>query len=204
MPDFSLEIDAGGVVAGIDEAGRGPWAGPVVAAAVILDRDALAANLVEDLDDSKALTPAKRDTLFEVLTESRAVTSGVEEASVEEIDTWNILQATHMAMARAFNGLDVNVNCALVDGNRAPSLPCDVRTVVKGDSLSLSIAAASILAKVTRDRLMGRLARDFPGYGWETNQGYGTAEHRQALDRLGVTPHHRKSYAPVRAALEKA
>ena len=204
MPDFSLEIDAGGVVAGIDEAGRGPWAGPVVAAAVVLDRNALKANLVEELDDSKALTPAKRDTLFELLTENRAVTYGVGEASVEEIDTWNILQATHMAMARAFNGLGLSVSCALVDGNRAPPLPCSVHTIVKGDSRSLSIAAASIFAKVTRDRMMGSLARDFPGYGWETNQGYGTAEHRHALNRLGGTPHHRKSYAPIRAALEKA
>ncbi len=202
MLDFSLEIDAGGVVAGIDEAGRGPWAGPVVAASVVLDRASLEDNLVAELDDSKTLSPLKRVTLFEALSMSGAVISGVGVASVEEIDTWNILQATHMAMARAFTTLDTEVSCALVDGNRTPPLPCNVRTVVKGDSLSLSIAAASIVAKVTRDRMMGSLARDFPGYGWATNQGYGTAEHRHALNRLGVTPHHRKSYAPVRAVLD--
>lgn len=203
MPDFALEIEAGGIVAGIDEAGRGPWAGPVVAAAALLDRDALGQDLVTGLDDSKALTPMKRDTLFDALMVSAAAVTGVGMASVEEIDAVNILQATHLAMARALDQLGVPVGLALVDGNRAPPLPCPVRTVIKGDSRSLSIAAASIVAKVTRDRLMGNLAEQFPGYGWETNQGYGTPAHRHALDRLGVTLHHRKSYAPVRAVLEK-
>jgi ribonuclease HII len=203
MPDFALEIEAGGIVAGIDEAGRGPWAGPVVAAAALLDRDALGQDLVTGLDDSKALTPMKRDTLFDALMVSAAAVTGVGMASVEEIDAVNILQATHLAMARALDQLGVPVGLALVDGNRAPPLPCPVRTVVKGDSRSLSIAAASIVAKVTRDRLMGNLAEQFPGYGWETNQGYGTPAHRHALDRLGVTLHHRKSYAPVRVVLEK-
>ena len=203
MPDFALEIDAGGVVAGIDEAGRGPWAGPVVAATAILDPHTLDPDLHVGLDDSKALTPAKRDALYDLLSKSPAVQTAVGLATVEEIDLWNILQATHMAMARAFKALEADVTCVLVDGNRAPSLPCAVRTVVKGDSRSLSIAAASIVAKVTRDRMMGDLAREYPGYGWETNQGYGTVEHRDALHRLGATPHHRKSYAPVRAVLEK-
>lgn len=202
MPDFALEIEAGGIVAGIDEAGRGPWAGPVVAAATILDRNALEDDLLSGLDDSKALTPAKRESLFDVLSNSRAAQTAVGVATVDEIDMWNILQATHLAIARAFKALDRDVSCALVDGNRAPPLPCGVQTVIKGDSRSLSIAAASIVAKVTRDRMMGDLARDFPGYGWETNQGYGTAEHREALQRLGVTPHHRKSYAPIQALLD--
>ena len=203
MPDFALEIEAGGIVVGIDEAGRGPWAGPVVAAAALLDHDTLGQDLVTGLDDSKALTPMKRDTLFDALMVSAAAVTGVGMASVEEIDAVNILQATHLAMARALDQLGVPVGLALVDGNRAPPLPCPVRTVIKGDSRSLSIAAASIVAKVTRDRLMGNLAEQFPGYGWETNQGYGTPAHRHALDHLGVTLHHRKSYAPVRAVLEK-
>lgn len=202
MPDFSLERSAGGIVAGVDEAGRGPWAGPVVAAAAVLTQDTLEADLVDRLDDSKALTPHQRDELFAQLEESASVTTAVGLATVEEIDLWNILQATHMAMARAVEQVGVTIDVALVDGNRAPPLGCPVQTVVKGDSKSLSIAAASIVAKVTRDRLMGDLADQHPGYGWETNMGYGTSEHREALHRLGVTDHHRKSYAPVRAVLE--
>lgn len=203
MPDFSLEQGIAGIVAGIDEAGRGPWAGPVVAGAAVLDRNSLERALVIGLDDSKALTPARRDTLFEQLTTSSAATVSVGVASVEEIDTLNILQATFLAMSRALENLSLSVDLALVDGNRAPKLSCPVKTVIKGDSRSLSIAAGSIMAKVTRDRMMAKLAAEFPGYGWETNQGYGTAAHREGLDRLGVTPHHRRSYAPIRAALEK-
>lgn len=203
MPNFSLEQGIAGIVAGIDEAGRGPWAGPVVAGAAVLDRNSLERALVIGLDDSKALTPARRDTLFEQLTTSSAATVSVGVASVEEIDTLNILQATFLAMSRALENLSLSVDLALVDGNRAPKLSCPVKTVIKGDSRSLSIAAGSIMAKVTRDRMMGTLAVEFPGYGWETNQGYGTAAHREGLDRLGVTPHHRRSYAPIRAALEK-
>lgn len=203
MPDFTLEIEAGGLVAGIDEAGRGPWAGPVVAGAAMLDREALETSLLTGLDDSKKLTPAKREALFEALEKSTAAITGVGQASVEEIDSLNILQATYLAMTRALDNLGRSVDLALVDGNRAPPLSCKVQTVIKGDSKSLSIAAASIVAKVTRDRLMGRLAQEHPGYGWETNQGYGTTEHRDGLNRLGVTLHHRKSYAPIRAVLEK-
>jgi len=204
MPDFALEIEAGGRIAGIDEAGRGPWAGPVVAGAPVLDRDTLEQALVNGLDDSKKLTRAKRAALFEALAASPAAVTGIGLASVEEIDTVNILQATHLAMARALEDLDTSVDLALVDGNRTPPLPCTMQTVVKGDSKSFSIAAASIVAKVTRDRLMGELAQQYPGYGWETNQGYGTVEHREALNRLGVTLHHRKSYAPVRDVIERA
>jgi ribonuclease HII len=203
MPDFSLEQRVMGTVAGIDEAGRGPWAGPVVAGAAVLDRGRLEEGLIKGLDDSKKLTSARRDTLFELLTASPAATISVGIASVEEIDTLNILQATFLAMSRALENLCLSVDLALVDGNRAPALNCPVKTVIKGDSRSLSIAAGSIMAKVTRDRMMATLAAEFPGYGWETNQGYGTAAHREGLNALGVTPHHRRSYAPIRAILEK-
>ena len=203
MPDFSLEQEFMGIVAGIDEAGRGPWAGPVVAGAAVLDQHSLESGLVIGLDDSKALTPARRDTLFKQLINSSAATVSVGVASVEEIDKLNILQATFLAMSRALENLHLSVDLALVDGNRAPALSCPVKTVIKGDSLSLSIAAGSIMAKVTRDRIMANLAVEFPGFGWENNQGYGTAAHKEGLDTLGVTPHHRRSYAPVRAALEK-
>ena len=191
MPDFSLEEAAGGVVAGIDEAGRGPWAGPVVAAAVILERGAVPAGV----DDSKVLSRKRRETLYDVLLGAARV--GVGSAGVDEIDSLNILAATLLAMQRAVAGLGAVPDLALVDGNRAPRLPCPVRCVVRGDALSLSVAAASIVAKVTRDRLMADLARTHPGYGWERNAGYGTREHRAALESLGVTPQHRRSFAPI-------
>lgn len=202
MPDFSLEREVDGVVAGVDEAGRGPWAGPVIAGAAILDRDALEDSLVDGLDDSKALTAARRESLYISLTESSAATVSVGIASVEEIDSLNILQATLLAMTRAVEALGKPIDFALIDGNRAPLLACPAKTVVKGDSRSLSIAAGSIMAKVTRDHMMAALAIDFPGYGWDTNQGYGTRGHREGLETLGVTPHHRRSYAPIRALLE--
>jgi ribonuclease HII len=139
--------------------------------------------------------------LFELLQASSAARCAVGLADVYEIDALNILQATYLAMARALAGLNHKVDIALVDGNRAPPLGCAVQTVIKGDSLSLSIAAASILAKVTRDRMMTELAAQHPGYGWDTNMGYGTPEHGAALKRLGVTAHHRRTFAPVRAVL---
>ena len=191
MPDFSLEDAAGGVVAGIDEAGRGPWAGPVVAAAVILDRNAVPPGL----DDSKALTAKKRTALFVPIMETARV--GVGRAEVGDIERLNILGAALLAMARAMEDLGVVPDLALADGNRPPRLACPVQCVVKGDSRSLSVAAASIVAKVTRDRLMADLAGECPGYGWERNAGYGTREHRAALERLGVTPHHRRTFAPI-------
>jgi len=196
MPDFRLETAAGGVVAGIDEAGRGPWAGPVVAAAVVLDRAALPAGI----DDSKALSARRRAELFDDVMASARV--GVGEASVSEIDDLNILAATMLAMARATAALGEPPDHILVDGNRLPELPCPGTAVVGGDRLSLSIAAASIIAKVTRDRLMASLAVDYPGYGWERSAGYGTAQHRDGLAKFGVTPHHRRSFAPIRRLLE--
>ena len=197
MPDFRFEEDEAGPVAGVDEAGRGPLAGPVVAAAVILDRR----HLPRGIDDSKRLSAPERAAAFEalmVLVEQGRIAVAVAAASTAEIDRLNILQATLLAMRRAVLRLDPAPATALVDGNRAPDLPCLVRTIVDGDALSLSIAAASIIAKVIRDRSMVRLARRYPGYGWERNMGYGTAIHRTALDRLGPTPHHRRSFAPLR------
>ncbi len=199
MRDFALEIAAGGVVAGIDEAGRGPLAGPVIAAAVILNRATLQAALTDGLDDSKRLSPARRAALFASLQGEARI--GIGGASVAEIDRINILQATFLAMARALANLGGRPDCALVDGNRLPDLPCPAQAVVRGDGRSLSIAAASVVAKVTRDRIMARLARRHPGYGWERNAGYGTKAHRDALAHLGVTPHHRGSFAPVARVL---
>ncbi len=202
MPDFSLERRlGGGPVIGIDEAGRGPWAGPVVAAAVWLDPTTPAAVLAR-LDDSKKLRPAQREAIFAMLAEAAGVRWGLGEASVAEIDAENILQASLIAMRRAARALEAAIGtraqAALVDGNRLPALACPAEAVVKGDGRSFSIAAASIVAKVTRDRKMAELALRHPGYGWERNQGYGTAEHRAAIARLGVTPQHRRSFRPIR------
>ena len=187
-------VRARGGVAGIDEVGRGPWAGPVLAAAVVLDR----AAIPDGIDDSKALAKDQREALFEALRLSGAAI-GVGAASVAEIETLNILGASLLAMRRAAVALGCRPGLALVDGNRAPALACPVRTLIGGDAISASIAAASIVAKVTRDRLMARLALCHPGYGWERNAGYGTAEHRRALARLGPSPHHRRTFAPVAA-----
>jgi ribonuclease HII len=205
MPDFELELRLSGRIAGIDEAGRGPWAGPVSAAAVVLDQAELPESLRDGLDDSKKLSARARDALFEALHDQArrgAVDIGVGLSSVAEIERDNILAATMTAMARAVAALDRPVDIALVDGNRAPNLTCAVQTVVKGDQRSLSIAAASIIAKVTRDRIMAELDAQHPGYGWAHNAGYGTAEHRAALLRLGVTPHHRRGFKPIATLLK--
>ena len=200
MPDYVLERCTGGIVAGIDEAGRGPWAGPVVAAAAILDPDALPNGIADRLDDSKKLSRKVRSSLFDALKANAQLGVGI--ASVEEIDKHNILAATMLAMQRAVSDLPTAPDHALVDGNRAPELSCPVRTIVRGDGLSLSIAAASIVAKVTRDRMMESLALKHPGYGWERNAGYGTKTHRGGLEQFGVTIHHRRSFKPIAAHLK--
>ena len=194
MPDFSLEARSAWPVCGIDEAGRGSLAGPVVAAAVILEPELIPVGL----DDSKLVPRERRIDLDVLLRRDAEVAIGI--ASVDEIDILNVLRASLLAMARAVAGLATPPASALVDGTFAPALACPVRAVVKGDGTSLSIAAASIVAKCARDRIMAGLARDFPGYGWETNAGYGTPAHLEALRRLGPTPHHRRCFAPVRAA----
>jgi ribonuclease HII len=200
MPSFTLERKTEGPVAGIDEVGRGPLAGPVYAAAVILNPR----KLPKGIDDSKAMSEAKRELAFgEIMTKALCV--GVGMASVEEIDSLNILQATMLAMKRAVEALTIRPVLAVVDGNRTPpGLPCPAQAVIKGDAKVLSIAAASIIAKVTRDRVMNELDAAFPGYLWAQNKGYGTADHMEALIRLGATPHHRTSFAPVAQAMRKA
>ena len=206
MPSFRYELscEAQGpcIVAGVDEAGRGPLAGPVVAAAAVIDRDRAGRRLLKLIDDSKKLTPEAREEAYEAMVGSGVVQFAVAEASVEEIDRINILQATFLAMRRAVQALAAPPAVLLIDGNRAPpQLPCRAETIVGGDAHSYSIAAASIVAKVTRDRQMARLAAAFPGYGWETNRGYGSAEHLRALELLGPTPHHRMSFAPLNRLL---
>ena len=181
-------------VCGIDEAGRGPLAGPVVAAAVILPADYRA----EGLTDSKQITKRQREKLFAVLTQDPRVRKSVASASVEEIDRLNILRATHLAMRRAAEGLPKpGADFCLIDGLPVRDFPLPQRAIVGGDALCLSIAAASVLAKVTRDRIMTELHEQYPDYGWNKNAGYGTAQHLQALQIHGITPHHRRSFAPV-------
>ena len=207
MPDFSAERalagrpgePSRGPVAGVDEAGRGPLAGPVVAAAVCFPGLALPPAVRSLIDDSKRLSPARREAAYAAILETGMVGTG--EASVSEIDRLNILQATMIAMQRAVDALARPPSVVLVDGNRAPVLPMPACPMVGGDGRSLSIAAASVVAKVTRDRIMARLAEDHPGYGWERNAGYGVAAHRAALAALGPTPHHRRTFAPVRDLL---
>lgn len=203
LPTLTLETLAaeavGGPVCGVDEAGRGPWAGPVSAAAVILNPH----DLPEGVDDSKALTALRRETL-EGEIKARALAWGVGFASVEEIAELNILQATGLAMCRAIEALAVQPAAALVDGNYRFKLPCDVRTVVGGDGLSLSIAAASILAKTARDRLMIELDGVYPGYGFASHKGYNAPVHQAALKAMGPCPAHRRSWSPIRAFLEEA
>lgn len=200
-PTLTLEAllveSHGGPVCGVDEAGRGPWAGPVSAGAVILNPD----DLPEGIDDSKALSHTRREQL-EIEIKARSISWAVGFASVEEIDRLNILQATGLAMNRAVTGLSVPAAAALVDGNYRFALPCPIRTVIKGDSLSLSIAAASILAKTARDRLMVELDGQYPGYGFAGHKGYHATSHVAALKALGPCPAHRRTWAPIRALLD--
>ncbi|WP_147126247.1 ribonuclease HII [Shimia ponticola] len=193
VPDLSFEsAAAGGRVAGVDEAGRGPLAGPVTAAAVILDP----ANLPEGLNDSKKLSAKRREAAYEQIMEMAEVGFGI--ATVAEIDEINILRASHLAMCRAIADLPKPPDHVLIDGNVVPrGLQLSAEPIVKGDARSLSIAAASIVAKIRRDRVMWDLAQQHPGYGWETNQGYPSKSHISALRNLGVTPHHRRSFKPV-------
>ena len=202
MPSFRYELRCeaqGGLrVAGVDEAGRGPLAGPVVAAVAVIDRAAATPKLLKLIDDSKKLALAAREKAYEAMVASGIVQFAVGEATVEEIDRINILQATFLAMRRAVEALAEQPDVVLIDGNQLPrGLACRAETIVGGDAHSYSIAAASIFAKVTRDRAMARLAEAFPGYGWETNRGYGSARHLAALEQLGPTPHHRMSFAPL-------
>ena len=200
MPNFDFEKQHTGLIAGTDEAGRGPWVGPVVAAAVCFPDLKVSDDLAKQLDDSKKLSPAKREVLFDKIYKSGAL-SGIGQASAEEIDQINILQASFLALKRALLQIKSPIDFVLIDGNRMPKWEWPSETIIGGDGKSLSIAAASIIAKVTRDRLMTDLAKEYPFYGWEKNAGYGTAAHIKGLMEHGITPYHRKSYAPIKKIL---
>ncbi len=203
-PTFDLERQYPAPVAGIDEAGCGPWAGPVVAAAVIIDQQKFPSSFSHRVKDSKKLSKKQREILYHELIAHPSVIYHIGIATVAEIDALNISQATQLAMMRAVKGLPTLPFCALVDGIRKPALDCLVHTVIKGDQTSFSIAAASILAKVTRDGIMQALHHEYPAYGWQKNAGYGTVYHIQALQVHGVTTHHRRSFAPIRALLSNS
>ena len=199
MPDagpcFKIERPFDDPVVGVDEAGRGPLAGPVVAAAVVLDRK----RCPRGINDSKKLCFEAREELYGKLRQVARVGVGI--ATVEEIDRFNIFWATMLAMTRAVEAIGLEPGMVLVDGNRCPDWKYPSKALVGGDAKSRSIAAASIIAKVTRDRMMAEYCEQHPGYGWRNNKGYGTPEHVEALDRLGPTPLHRRSFAPVRQYL---
>ncbi len=199
MADFSLEDQCDGIVCGLDEVGRAPLAGPVVAACVIIPRDKRRLEFITEIRDSKKLSAKKREALYSEITENFPY--AISAISPQEIDELNILQASLEAMKRAHDQLS-GITHALVDGNKAPALSSHAITVVKGDQKSKSIAAASIVAKVYRDRVMQRLSEKYPDYGWAKNSGYPTAQHREALLTHGVTEHHRRSFAPVRRIIE--
>jgi len=192
----SIELElTGGPIAGVDEAGRGPLAGPVVAAAVILDRN----SIPEGIADSKQLDAEARREIYQAILATSRVGIGI--AGVDRIDADNILNATLWAMTQAVARLDSPPKLVLIDGNRSPRLACATRTIVQGDARCLSIAAASIVAKVARDAIMAELARDYPNHGFDRHKGYSTADHFAAIERYGVTPHHRRSFRPVQLAL---
>ena len=199
MPDFTLEDKLSkkgySCIAGVDEVGRGSWAGPVVAAAVVFYIKRWPNIIRIGLDDSKKLSPKRREGLFNIIQNNADVGIGL--ASVKEIDQINILRATFLAMDRALENVSITPNYILIDGDKVPPIKYQAEAIVKGDERSLSIAAASIIAKVTRDKLMIKLGLKFPGYAWEHNMGYGTKKHRVGLERFGVTDHHRKSYKPI-------
>lgn len=201
MPDLSYEnaCNTAGFIFGLDEAGRGPWCGPVVAACVCWPNGQVPEELANAINDSKKLSAKKREQLFPKIMNSNAIV-GIGEASAKEIDEINILQASFLAMKRALDSVKekgYSPAFALIDGNKLPKWDMPMRAVIGGDAKSLSIAAASIVAKVTRDRQMQELAKEYPQYGWDKNAGYGTKTHIEALEKYGITPHHRKTYAPI-------
>ena len=205
MPDFSFEKDLNksGLIVGLDEAGRGPWCGPVVAACVGWQGLKCPDDLASEINDSKKLTLAKREILFDRILSATPIW-GIGQASAKEIDEINILQASFLAMHRALDEVirkGFTPAVALIDGNRLPTWKIEKYALIGGDGKSLSIAAASILAKVTRDRIMTELAQKYPHYGWEKNAGYGTKAHQEGLKKYGITPEHRRSYAPIKKIL---
>ena len=199
VADFSIEqgIHNQGYcrVAGVDEVGRGAWAGPVFAAAVIFSNTKVSSEIYSEINDSKKLSSKKRECLHEIIIREAEV--GIGQASVEDIDNMNILNATFLAMERAISNLESKADFIIIDGNQSRPVFDPSRPIIKGDAISLSIAAASIVAKVSRDRLMIRLDSKFEGYGWNHNKGYGTVTHKTGLDNLGITIHHRKTFKPI-------
>ena len=207
MPDFSFErsLNKSDLIVGLDEAGRGPWCGPVVAACVGWTNLECPSDLAEQINDSKKLSPQKRELLFDKILSATPIW-GIGQASAKEIDEINILQASFLAMHRALEEVRKKgfiPQVALIDGNRLPDWDMEKYALIGGDGKSLSIAAASILAKVTRDRIMTDLAQKYPYYGWEKNAGYGTKAHQDGLKKYGITPEHRRSYAPIKKLLIK-
>lgn len=206
MPDFEFENSVEGLVAGVDEAGRGPWVGPVVAGCVVFLAKEVHPYLIENLNDSKKISKKKREKLYEVLLEEKEkgnLLAEVGVASAKEIDEKNILNATFEAMKRAILNTGIKPDLVLIDGNRVPkNFDYQAKAVVKGDAKSYSISAGSIMAKVYRDKLMEDMAKVYPNYGFEKNAGYGTKEHIEALKKYGITPEHRKSYAPIKEFLK--
>ena len=202
MPSFDIENEYNGIIAGVDEAGRGPWVGPVVAGCVVFINRNVEDFLLSNLNDSKKISKKKREQLYEALyreKEKGNVLIGVGLAQAKEIDEINILNASFLAMKRAIIDANVMPDMVLVDGNREPKdFGYKTKAVVKGDAKSYSISGASIIAKVYRDRLMEDMAKKYPGYGFEKNAGYGTKAHIEGLKQLGITPEHRKSYAPIK------
>lgn len=208
MPDFVFEksLNKTDLIIGLDEAGRGPWCGPVVAACVGWPDLKCPDELAKQINDSKKLTPVKREMLFDKIIAATPI-YGIGQASAQEIDEINILQASFLAMRRALDQViqkGFTPQVALIDGNRLPDWDMEKYALVGGDGKSLSIAAASILAKVTRDRIMVELSKKYPHYGWEKNAGYGTKTHQEGLVKYGITPEHRRSYAPIKKLLGKS
>ena len=199
MPDLSLEASINGTTCGIDEVGRGPLVGPVTAACVHIPKNVQDLDFWQSVTDSKKLSAKKRKELAELI--KQHCPYGIAESTVSEIDEINILQASLLAMQRAYEAMNHECDHALIDGNKSPELPCSTQTVIKGDTKILSIAAASIIAKVHRDQYLEELSQQYPHYGWERNAGYGTKEHLTALDTHGITPHHRASFAPIKKRL---
>ncbi len=197
MPNFEIEDEYKNqnlIVAGLDEAGRGSLAGPVVAAAVIINDQDL--EFLEDIDDSKKVSPLLRKKLYDDIVAHAQIGVGI--VVVDDIDNMNILNATKIAMRKAYFNLSVAPDVLLVDGNHVPDVPCRAEPVIRGDTLSISIAAASIIAKVVRDNIMANLSMKFPHYLWDRNMGYGTDGHIKAIRENGITAHHRKSFAPIK------
>lgn len=199
---FSYENKYQGSVVGLDEVGRGPLAGPVIACAAYIDQGTLPEDLLDQIQDSKALSLSQRETVYELAPSYAKWAIGV--ASIEEIDRYNILQASLLAMHRAYRQFTFPISALLIDGIHAPKSDLPYETLIKGDQKSPSIALASIMAKVTRDRLMQQLAEKHPEYGWEKNAGYATQQHRDAIEKYGITPYHRKSFQPIKGIIEQS